>query len=175
MNKKIIKNTKKILKKSPIECALIGLLTLTLTYVALPLEASASVDMDRANADLALEVENISNQFRSFGQLPKSGEREPAYTITVPATAYNSLPGQTDDTPFTTASGTTTRHGVLAANFLPIGTRVKIPQIYGDDIFIVEDRMNARYNKRVDIWMENYDDAIQFGYKNIEIEVYPNK
>ncbi|MBU4314954.1 3D domain-containing protein [Patescibacteria group bacterium] len=101
--------------------------------------------------------------------------REPAYTITVPATAYNSLAGQTDDTPFITASGTTTRHGVLAANFLPIGTRVKIPEIYGDDIFIVEDRMNARYNKRVDIWMENYDDAIQFGYKNIQIEVYPNK
>lgn len=175
MNKKTITKTTKIIKKSPIEFALIGLLTLTLTYVALPLEAAANVDMDRANADLALEVENIQNQFRSFGQLPESGTREPAYTITVPATAYNSLPGQTDDTPFITASGTTTRHGVLAANFLPIGTRVKIPEIYGDDVFIVEDRMNARYDKRVDIWMENYDDAIQFGYKNIEIEVYPNK
>ncbi|MBT4856627.1 3D domain-containing protein [Candidatus Uhrbacteria bacterium] len=89
------------------------------------------------------------------------------------ATAYNSLPGQTDSTPFTTASGTTTRHGVIAANFLPFGTRVKIPEIYGDQVFIVEDRMNARYWHKVDIWMEGYDDAIEFGIKNITIEVYP--
>ncbi|MBT3230720.1 3D domain-containing protein [Candidatus Uhrbacteria bacterium] len=107
--------------------------------------------------------------------MPASDLRGPAYTITVPATAYNSLPWQTDDTPFITASGTTTRHGVLAANFLPIGTRVKIPEIYGDDIFIVEDRMNSRYWERVDIWMEEYDDAIEFGYQNINIEVYPNQ
>jgi len=175
MNIKTIKKTTKMIKKSPIEFALIGFLIIILAYVSIPLEASASVDMDRANATLALEVENIQNQFRSFGQLPKSGTRNPAYVMTVPATAYNSLAGQTDDTPFITASGTTTRHGVLAANFLPIGTRVKIPEIYGDDVFIVEDRMNARYDKRVDIWMESYSDAIQFGYKNIQIEVYPNK
>ncbi len=165
----------KILKKSPIEFALIGIITLTLAYVALPVYANTSVDMDKANETLALEVSALQNEFKDYGVLPKSDLRNPAYTITVPATAYNSLEGQTDSTPFTTASGTTTRHGVLAANFLPIGTRVKIPEIYGDDVFVVEDRMNPRYDKRVDIWMESYDDAIEFGYKNIEIEVYPNK
>ena len=170
-----LKELYKVTKKSPIECALIGLITFALAYVVLPIEASASIDMDHTNQALALEIDAIQNNFRSYGELPGSDLRGPAYTITVPATAYNSLPWQTDDTPFITASGTTTRHGVLAANFLPIGTRVKIPEIYGDDIFIVEDRMNSRYWERVDIWMEHYDDAIQFGYQNIELEVYPNQ
>jgi len=170
-----LKEVTTIVRKSPIECALIGLISFALAYVVLPIEASASVDLDYTNQALALEIESIQNNFRSYGQLPESDLRGPAYTITVPATAYNSLAGQTDDTPFITASGTTTRHGVLAANFLPIGTRVKIPEIYGDDIFIIEDRMNQRYWERVDIWMESYDDAIQFGYQNIEIEVYPNQ
>lgn len=170
-----LKEVLTVIKKSPIECALIGLITFALAYVVLPFEASASMDLDRTNQALALEVDAIQNNFRDFGVLPASDLRGPAYTVTVPATAYNSLPGQTDDTPFITASGTTVRHGVLAANFLPIGTRVKIPEIYGDQVFVVEDRMNSRYWKRVDIWMESYDDAIQFGLKNIEIEVYPNQ
>src|SRR3989344_3213041 len=61
------------------------------------------------------------------------------------ATAYSSTPDQTDDTPFITAKGTTVRDGIIAANFLPFGTRIKIPDIYGDKIFVVEDRMNRRY------------------------------
>jgi len=79
---------------------------------------------------------------------------------------------QCDDTPFTTASGTPTRHGVVASNYFPIGTRIKIPDMYGDQIFIVEDRMNARYNKRMDIWMEEYNEARVFGYQDITIEVF---
>ncbi|MEK7459207.1 MAG: hypothetical protein AAB663_02255, partial [Patescibacteria group bacterium] len=51
-------------------------------------------------------------------------------------------------------------------------SKTKIPEIYGDQVFIVEDRMNARYHKKVDIWMENHSDAIVFGSKNIKIEVY---
>src|SRR3989344_5013785 len=37
----------------------------------------------------------------------------------VVATAYNSEVGQTDATPFITASGATTPEGIIAANFLP--------------------------------------------------------
>lgn len=91
----------------------------------------------------------------------------------VPVTAYSSTPDQTDDTPFTTASGTHVRDGVFAANFLPIGTRVKIPEIYGDKIFIVEDRMNARYHIHGDIWMETRQEAKTWGIKYVTLEVYP--
>lgn len=91
----------------------------------------------------------------------------------VPMTAYSSTPDQTDDTPFITASGTHVRDGILAANFLPIGTRVKIPSHFGDKIFVVEDRMNARYNIRADIWMESRDAAKMWGIKYVTLEVYP--
>jgi len=92
-------------------------------------------------------------------------------TYVVPATAYSSTPDQTDSTPFITASGTHVRDGVAAANFLPIGTVFRIPDLYGDKIFIVEDRMNKRYTYRVDIWFPTRQAAKNFGLKTIKIEI----
>lgn len=103
--------------------------------------------------------------------LPEIGPKQPRRSLKVVVTAYNSEPGQTDSTPFITASGTRTRDGVVAANFLPIGAIVRFPDIYGDKEFIVEDRMNARYYYRADIWMEHKADAIKFGAKYLKIEV----
>lgn len=88
----------------------------------------------------------------------------------VMATAYNSLPNQTDDTPWITAAGTRCREGVIASNFLPIGTKVMIDG-FGDQVFIVEDRMNKRYNKRIDLWFRHYDDAMKFGIRKIKYHV----
>lgn len=92
-------------------------------------------------------------------------------THTVTATAYSSTPDQTDDTPFTTASGTTVRDGIVATNFLPFGTLIRIPDLFGDKIFVVEDRMNRRYTTRVDIWFPERELAKIFGIKTIKIEV----
>lgn len=92
------------------------------------------------------------------------------YSGTVIATAYNSLSGQTDDSPWTTASGTRCREGVIAANHLPIGTKVMI-EGFGNRVFTVEDRMNKRYNKRIDIWFRHYDDAVKFGVRKVRYHV----
>lgn len=91
--------------------------------------------------------------------------------VVAPVTAYSSTPDQTDSTPFITASGTRVRDGVVAANFLPIGTKVRMPTVYGDKIFIVEDRMNSRYWQRLDIWMETRQEALQFGVRTLPIEI----
>jgi 3D (Asp-Asp-Asp) domain-containing protein len=85
----------------------------------------------------------------------------------VVATAYNSLPGQTDGSPWTTASGTRCREGVIASNHLPIGTKVMIEGFEGK-VFTVEDRMNKRYNKRIDIWFRHYNDAKNFGVRKVK-------
>ena len=163
----------RVIKKSPIESALISLTVLVLVYGAMPYSVFAAEDSEPDLAAIAVQIEAMQNSFRSHGTLPTADERGPAYTMQVSATAYNSLPGQTDDTPFTTASGTRTRHGVIAANFLPIGTRIKIPELYGDQVFMVEDRMNPRYWEKIDIWMESYQEAIAFGHQSLTIEVYP--
>lgn len=89
----------------------------------------------------------------------------------VPITAYSSTYDQTDSSPFITASGTRVRDGIVATNFLPIGTKIKIPQYYGDKIFTVEDRMNRRYWKMVDIWMPSRLEAVQFGLRRAEVEI----
>lgn len=87
------------------------------------------------------------------------------------ATAYSSTPDQTDDTPFTTANGKQVHDGIIAANFLRFGTKVRIPTMYGDKIFTVEDRMNPRYSYRIDIWMQTREEAIQFGSRIVPIEI----
>ncbi|MBI2674482.1 MAG: 3D domain-containing protein, partial [Candidatus Yanofskybacteria bacterium] len=75
-------------------------------------------------------------------QKTKTVRTAPIAIHVVMASAYSSTPDQTDDTPFITAWGTQVRDGIIAANFLPFGTLVKMPDLYGDKIFTVEDRMN---------------------------------
>ncbi|OGY87223.1 MAG: hypothetical protein A2458_01810 [Candidatus Kerfeldbacteria bacterium RIFOXYC2_FULL_38_9] len=70
-------------------------------------------------------------------------------------TYYASTPGQTDSNPFITASGSHVHWGGVAHNCLPFGTKIRIPEIYGDQIFIVEDRHSTRYGCRlVDVWTD---------------------
>ena len=158
--------------RSPVETAAIAVLLVLLGYVLVPAAIGSVLPSSTEDQAVALSVAAMQNQTVPFGQLPKSKLSGPYYTKVVTASAYNSVPEQTDSTPFITASGTTVRHGVLAANFLPIGTQVTIPDIYGDQIFVVEDRMNARYQNNVDIWMENVADARQFGRRSVKILVY---
>ena len=109
----------------------------------------------------------------SVVEQPMVSETNSSQELNVWATAYSSEVNQTDNTPFLTASGTRTRDGVVAANFLPFGTKFMIPSIYGDKVFTVEDRMNAKYNNQriVDIWMPATKDAIYFGKKTLTIKL----
>lgn len=91
--------------------------------------------------------------------------------MTVLATAYSSTPDQTDDSPFITAWNTRVRDGIVAANFLPFGTKVKIPEIYGDKIFVVEDRMNRRHWHVIDLWFPDRASALEFGVKRVKIQI----
>jgi len=90
-------------------------------------------------------------------------------------TSYNSEAAQTDDSPCITANGfNVCEYGIentIAANFLKFGTKVKIPDIFGDRIFVVRDRMNERYSDRVDVWMVNKIDSQAFGVRRAEIYV----
>jgi 3D (Asp-Asp-Asp) domain-containing protein len=92
-------------------------------------------------------------------------------TYTVQLSGYNSEVAQCDDSPFITAKGTHVRDGIVATNMFPFGTIIKIPSLYGDKIFVVEDRMNSRYQRNVDIWFASKDDALKLGRRMVTIEV----
>jgi 3D (Asp-Asp-Asp) domain-containing protein len=95
---------------------------------------------------------------------------KPSYTVAL--TAYNAVPGQTDDTPFETASGAYSNPEVVAARTsdlakeLPFGTIIEIDgsNLSADDdncgysmverhigYRVIEDGMNARLSNRVDV------------------------
>lgn len=101
---------------------------------------------------------------------------QPIKVVYVTVTAYSSTPDQTDATPCITANGfDVCAHGiedVIAANFLPLGTQVKMPGYFGDQVFTVRDRMNRRYGDRVDVWMTSRAKAKEFGKRTLKIEVY---
>lgn len=96
-------------------------------------------------------------------------------TMTVIATAYTSAEEETDNTPCITANGydlcENNQENVIAANFLKFNTKVRIPDLYGDQIFTVQDRMNARYDKRIDLWKLSKSRAYAFGKRLVKIEV----
>ncbi len=93
-------------------------------------------------------------------------------TIKMVATAYSSTPQQTDNDPYVTAAGTWVRDGIIANNLLPFGTKVRLPELYGDKIFIVEDRMNSKKGYyHIDIWFPSYGEAKEFGAKTTYVEI----
>jgi len=98
--------------------------------------------------------------------------KEAVDRIKVVLTAYSSTVAQTDSTPFVTANGTYVHDGIVANNGLPFGTEIRIPDIYGDKVFSVEDRMHwSKSSYHFDIWFPTYEQAKDFGVKYAYVEV----
>ncbi|MCD5396332.1 MAG: 3D domain-containing protein [Candidatus Pacebacteria bacterium] len=98
-------------------------------------------------------------------------EKDVKKTMFVIVTAYSSTPWETDDTPHITASGKRVRDGIVAANFLPFGTKIRIPEIFGDKVFVVEDRLSPRKKNHIDVWFSSYEEALKFGAHLTYIEI----
>lgn len=90
----------------------------------------------------------------------------------VMVTAYSSSRRETDNTPFITASGSNVREGIVANNYLPFGTLVRLPEVFGDTVFEVQDRMSWKKNNfHIDIWFPTTEQAMEFGKKLTVLEV----
>ncbi len=67
-----------------------------------------------------------------------------------------------------TASGEKAKEGyTCAANFVPIGSVI----IYEGHKYYVQDRMNPKYNRHVDLFMESHKKALHFGRKEAKVQV----
>lgn len=171
------KQVKQYVLRSVGVIAIIGVFTSALPAQAVNLQTKRLVVL----SSFPLQVETIEQE--EVPPFPTVQDREPLKTITVVSTAYNSLVGQTDSTPCIPAMPKFDlckfyeENGFgnsIAANFLPLGTQVTFPDLYGDKIFVVRDRMNARYGYgRVDIWMHEKADAKAFGVKRgLKMNIY---
>lgn len=157
-------------------------------YIIIPLLIIVFWQFTFPQTTMAMEkIDNLSNTItikfveqweinliEKFNRLPENSDRpvpEAKKIMTISVTAYSSTPDQTFGNPFITASGSHVRNGVIAANFLPIGTKVRFPDYYGNKIFTVEDRMHERYWYKADIWMETREQAKDWGVRYTTIEI----
>lgn len=100
--------------------------------------------------------------------------------ISVKASAYNSLPEQTNDQPSIAAWGDELRPGMKAIAVsrdllqagLAYGTRVRIEGLPGH--YRVLDKMHPRWKRKIDIYMgEDLDAALQWGVRQVRISWDP--
>ncbi len=131
-----------------------------------------TINADLKNSKVELNPPTlIKNGHLTICKMDKSSY-EIVKTMKMVITGYSSTEDQTDDTPFITASGKKVTDGIIANNMLPFGTKIRIPELYGNKIFTVEDRMHKRMGKyQADIWFPEYMQAKKFGAKITEIEV----
>ena len=157
-----------------------GLIILLISVILFGISLPGTIEAPRVEADLV----EISDQ-KDSGELaiiegnsllpasnPANPEPQNIQRIRVVITGYSSTFWETDDDPYITAAGTWVREGVIASNWFPFGTKIKIPEIYGDKIFIVEDRMNSRKGDyHFDVWFSSSEKALNFGAKTTYIEI----
>ena len=100
----------------------------------------------------------------------------PARAMTVTATAYNSLPGQTHGDPHDGAWGDRLMPGTraiavsrdLVALGLRRGARLRIAGLPGE--WVVLDRMPSRWTRRIDLYMgRDVEAARTFGRREVQI------
>ena len=133
------------------------------------------------SAGAPAHAETISAPVAVSGEADEPSKRlavstETAQTYTVSMTAYNAVPGQTDSTPFDTASGMASNPEVVAARSqdmaseLPFGTVIKLERSSADtpscrfsDVEhligyrVIGDTMHARWTHKIDVLFSIHD------------------
>lgn len=91
------------------------------------------------------------------------------YFQEVTLTAYTASVEECGKADGITASGTKATQGrTIAADHLPFGTLVEID----GHLYTVEDRFGGGYTNKIDIYFDNYRDAINFGRQQRVARVY---
>jgi 3D (Asp-Asp-Asp) domain-containing protein len=110
------------------------------------------------------------------GAMALADEVEEERVLEVTATAYNSLPGQTDGDPSITAWGDRLEPGMMAIavsrDLIPMGlghgAKVRIDGMPG--LYVVRDKMAKRWKKKIDIYMgTDVGAARRWGRRTVKI------
>ena len=144
--------------------------------VAFPTKAHAQTvvpsDVSDVSHAVILQPTPTEQPILPLTTLPSVSDKPITKKMVVRASAYTSTVAETDSDPFTTASGAKVSDGGIAMNGITFGTKIRIPAEYGEKIFTVTDRMNARWgNKKIDIWMPNRAAAMNWGVRTVTIEI----
>lgn len=150
------------------------ILILTLAIIGIiPVFNHLAIEANQLDQDLGLDKgPKIQENTLVAVSNPNIPDPDVVRKINVVVTAYSSTVEETDDTPDITALGTHVKDGIIANNSLPFGTKVRIPELYGDKVFTVEDRMSwKKGDYHFDIWFPSYEEAKNFGAEWTYIEI----
>ena len=114
---------------------------------------------------------------------PEEADEAAMVFHSVSVTGYSSRLEETDSSPFLTAINTMTAPGVVALSrdllrtFTPgapfdFGDRVLIT---GVGVYQVEDTMNPRWTRRVDVWFPSTEEALAWGRRDTYLAVVDSK
>ncbi|MEA3398208.1 MAG: hypothetical protein U9R06_00490 [Patescibacteria group bacterium] len=144
-------------------------------FFPFPVLAAEPIEPDAENNTINASQAIENDPGLVINNLPENEEKLVKKINYYTLTAYTSEVAQCDSTPCVTANGfNLCEHGIedsVAANFLPFGAKIKIPELFGDRVFVVRDRMNSRYTDRIDIWMLDKADARKFGIRVAKVEI----
>ena len=144
-------------------------------FFLFPMPALASEYSEDMDNGVEIIYVNENAEMIINNTLPENNDWEVKSTSYHSVTAYNSEVSQCDGDPCTTANGfNLCEHGIedsVAANFLPFGAKIRIPDLFDDRIFVVRDRMNSRYPDYIDVWMLSKAEARKLGVKIAKIEI----
>ncbi len=133
--------------------------------------AIALEESDNSNTEIVAELVDIAQE--GFDPRLPFGYKI-GWEVYSEVSGYNPVPEQTDASPCITASGKNiceSEVDVIAANWLKFGTKVRIPDYFGDRIFTVEDRMNKRYPHNTDVLFYDKGEARALGRRTLLIQI----
>lgn len=139
---------------------------LELVDAAPGLDTKIRANLDIAVSDSAAKLEALRREREEQVQTSRGMQRYSA-VYNMEATAYLPTDGGGNGI---TASGMVARRGVVAVDtdVIPLGTRLYIPG-YGEAI--AADTGGAIYGERIDLCMESYGEAMQFGRRDVTVYV----
>ena len=121
------------------------------------------------------QSENNNSLFLTTNHLPEIALKQFKIknTVYTTVTAYSSSVDECGIDPFTMASGDRVFDGAIAHQYLQFGTKVRFPEIFGEKIFVVKDRLGHQFTSyyHVDMWVQSKAEAKNWGAKVIKMEI----
>jgi len=125
-------------------------------------------DSDSETYEIIQEpVKRIIERAPGFVSIYDIGEIKYSKTMEMNVSAYSPSCAGVNDI---TASGTQVRRGVCAVDtsVIPFGTKIFVP---GYGVAVAEDRGGAIKGNKLDLFMESYSEARQWGRKNLTVYI----
>ena len=117
-----------------------------------------------------LAVVILAFSSRTIEVVANSQEVSTIRIVTAFVTAYSPIEG-CDDPDCIMASGKKVYEGAVACSRkIPLGTKVKI----GADVYVCEDRLALRFDDRIDIFINDYQKAKEWGIQQRNV-LFQNK